>query len=227
MENKSKMIGVIIATPQQVKSEFLTDINKDTKKACLVFVEIYLDKRYGAIAKVFERNSMTEFMFNHMTKKENKALQKRIDRLKKKEERDAKLGIKPKPLDTSKWVKPDEESIRLELIKNLFALEILKEDSVKYGEYYGKAGICYSILHSHSPRNPQTLSNFVFDPYFEKIMNEFNSIESKKYWKEFNQAFKSKNTDWDKRREDYQIWKSKCLRNMIIKDKHPELFKDI
>lgn len=61
-------------------------------------------------------------------------------------------------------------------------------------------------------------------------MGEFKSDEWKKYWDNFNREFNKTHKDkkyWDKRQDNHQVWKEKCLSKMIIKDPKPHKFKDI
>ena len=162
--------GHILTLPEFVRKEYLSNRKKHT---IFIIIEIYKDKKYGAIAEVYERNSFFDRIEETTTKEQRKAFSKALK----------KIGKEDKPLDTSKWVKPDEETIRNALVESLFALEILKKDSSTYQEYYGKAQAFYSILHGHSPKNPQTLNNWSIDPYFKSIMAEFKSTEHKKFWR--------------------------------------------
>lgn len=214
---KEKYMGHIIALPEFIKEEYLS---KKKKKAVFVSIEISPDIKYGAVAKIYERNSIFDRLQEKTTKKQRKEWSNKIKNIKETD----------KPVDTSNWVKPDEETIRNALIESFFALEILKEDSPEYRTYYGKAQAFYSILHGHSPKNPQLLNNWSIDPYFRKIMDELNCPVSKKYWSDFNKYFEKKNkskNSWEKEKENYQLWKSKCLKNMIIPDPKPSAYKDI
>ena len=98
---------------------------------------------------------------------------------------------------------------------------------------YGKAKTLYSILNSHSPKNPQSLTNFAIgigDTYFQTIMAQFKSTEHKKYWDDFEKAFKEKNKGknyWNNRRKQYKIWRKDVLSKMIVKDPKPHKLKDI
>jgi hypothetical protein len=201
-----KPFTVCFELPENIKSEYLSD---KAQHAHFVVVEVYEDKRFGAVAKLFERNSVFDRYDETVTKKQKEKLSF------------AKIKSDSKPVDTSNWVKPDEESLKQELVKSLFLLEILEEDCNNWIMEKGRADVLYSILHSHSPKNPQSLSNFAYDPFFKAIMGEFKSPEWKKFWADFNKDFdkkkKSKN-HWEKRREKYQKWKEMCLKKMIIKD---------
>ena len=218
MKTKRKFIGHLLLLPREVKKEYLS---KKKKHPVFVTVEIYSDKQYGAVAKLYERNSLFDRARETTTKKQRERISKSI----------AKIGTKKdKPLDTSKWVKPDQESIRNALVESLFALEILKEDSLKFHEHYGRAKVLYAILHDHSPENPQHLGNWGIDPYFQSLMQEFKCPVIKKWWDNFDKELKKReNTeeDWNKRRQNYQVWKTRCLKHMIIPDPKPHRYKDI
>lgn len=219
---KRKQIGQIVTIPKFVKKEY---ISRKKKHATFLLIEIYSDSRYGAIARLYERNSIFDRCQERTTKKQRKAFSDSMKDIGKN---------KNKRVDTSKWVKPDEKTIKNALVESLFALEIFKEDATKYGFYYGKAQAFYSLLHEHSPKNPQTLSNWSIDPYFKTIMNELKAPVVLRWWKKFNNEFKLdsngrkvKKTDWVKRKKTYQIWRKNCLKNMILKDRKPHSFKNI
>lgn len=221
MKNKPEFIGHILTMPREVRKEYLS---KKKKNATFVLIEIYANKQYGAVAKIYERNSMFDRMQETTTKAERKRVSESI----------AKIGNDNKRVDTSKWVKPDEKSIRYALVENLFVLEILKDDSFKWHECYGKVQAFYSMIHNHSPNNPQHIAcNWSVDPYFKIVMQELKSPVVKKWWDNFHEEFKQENktkktqAHWGKQRDDYQIWKSKCLKNMIIPDPKPHAYKNI
>jgi len=213
-----KYIGGLFTLLEFVKKEYLS--KKRRKHPRMIFVEIHSDKNYGAVAKIYETNDLFERIKETTTKKERKEFSDSLGKSMKSNKR----------VDTSKWVKPDEETIRNALIESLFALEILKEDSPKYSEYHGKAKAFYSILHGHSPKNPQQLGNWMIEPYFESILHELKCPVSKKHWDDFNKSFEKKNktkNHWKDRQKDYQVWKAKCLKKMIIPDPNPPVYKDI
>ena len=124
-----------------------------------------------------------------------------------------------KPVDTSKWVKPDEETIRNELLGHLAMLLILeeKEGNWKWSEHKHKADVLYSILHSTSPRNPQGLTNFSYFP-LETIYVE---LGNKKELKKQNDIIFSKKVKAeicsDERRTLYQKWLKENTDKMITK----------
>ncbi len=220
MVKKRIQIGAFYEVPEHIKKEYLS---KQKKHPMLVVIEISVDNKYGAIARIYERNSLFDRFNETITKKEREEWSKKSKELSKKFDNN-------KPVDTSKWVKPDEETIRNALIKCLFALHILKPDSPNYSDYKSKAGVLYSILHSHSPKNPQTLMNFAFGQlsgdYFEKIMQEFKVPEGRKHWDMMTDK-KGKYVGVKKHRGWFKDWKSKCLKIMIIPDPNPPKFVDI
>jgi len=219
VKEKNKIIDIFYEVPEHIKKEYL---NHKGKSPFLIVVEIYKNKKYGAVAKIFQRNSMFDRFQEQTTKKQRADWNKKIKKMPKVDDN--------KPVDTSKWVKPDEESLRNALIKHLFALQILKPDSPNYQEHKGKAAILYSILHSHSPSNPQGLTNFCFgqiaESYFETIMREFKVPEGRVSWEMINDKY-GKYVGVKKHRSMYKSWKEKCLKKMIIPDPKPPKFVDI
>jgi len=204
-----KKIGMIINLTENIKPEYLS--KKRRKHPVFAIIEIYKDKKYGVIAKIFERNDFFGRINDTITKKEREKISKSL----------SKMKFDDKPVDTSKWVKPNEESIRNALIECLFFLEIFKEDYWESKERFGKASAYYSTLHSHRPKNPQHLTNFEIgqsrSSYFETIMREFKvpeGMRNRKYIGVKNH------------REWFKNWKERCLKNMIIQDKNPPIRKD-
>lgn len=219
MKNK-KQIGYIVNITENVRKEFLSKLKNKGRFIC---IEIFEDKKYGAVARLYERNSFFDRYQETTTLKQRKKYSEAL----------SKVGSDDKPVDTSKWVKPDIESIRNELIKNLFFLHIIKEDCWEWRERYGKAHALYSVLHSHSPKNPQSLTNFAIgsgDTYFQTIMAEFKSTEHKKFWDNFNKDFNKKNKGkehWENRRKNFKKWAKETLQKMIIKDSKPSKFEKL
>jgi len=214
MKKKSTWINGISNLTENVKPEFL---NKRLRNhPVFMSIEIHKDKKYGAIAKLYERNSSLDRFHETITKKAREKLSKVFKKI-----------DGGKRVDTSKWVKPDEESIRNELIEALFFLIIFKEDYCSWKEYKGRAEVIFSILHSHSLRNPQSLTNYFFEPYFEAIMKELKVPEGMKHWYNLFGKNGKKKYNETKSRAWYKKWKSECLKNMIIVDQKPPKFKDI
>ena len=213
-----KQIGMILNATENIKSEYLS--KKKRKHPRMAIIEIYKDKKYGAVAKIFERNDIFSRIRETTTKKERERFSKSL----------SKIKYNDKPVDTSKWVKPDEESIRNALIECLFFLEIFKEDYWGCKERFGKASAYYSILHSHNPKNPQPLTNFEFGQlgktYFENIMREFKVPEGMRHWNKITDR-KGKYMGVKNHRAWFKNWKSGCLKNMILSDENPPMEKNI
>ncbi len=213
-----KQIGMIINLTDNIKPEYLS--KKRRKHPRVVIIEIYKNEKYGAIAKIFERNDFFSRIREKTTKKEREKFSKSL----------SKIKYNDKPVDTSKWVKPDEESIRNALVECLFFLEIFKEDYWEYKERFGKARAFYSILHSHNPKNPQSLSNFEFGnlskTYFETIMREFKVPEGMRCWNKMTDR-KGKYIGIRNHRAWFKNWKKICLKNMILLDENPPMEKNI
>jgi len=209
-----KQIGMILNITENIKPKYLS--KKRRKHPRMVIIEIYKDKKYGAIAKIFERNDIFSRIRETTTKKERERFSKSLSKIKDND----------KPVDTSKWVKPDEDSIRNALVGCLFFLEIFKEDYWMWREQYGKAKAFYSIIHEHSPKNPQALGNFVIDPYFETIMREFKVPEGMRHWNKITDR-KGKYMGVKNHRAWFKNWKSYCLKNMVLPDENPPMEKNI
>lgn len=98
-----------------------------------------------------------------------------------------------KPVDTSNWVKPDKESIQDALIVQLVIKHILKEDTEAWHIADAKVDVLYSILHSHSPNNSQSLTNYYLHSIIETIYRELgNKAKSKYCWELTNKVIKGK-----------------------------------
>jgi len=72
-----------------------------------------------------------------------------------------------KSVDTSNWVKPDEESLKRILIEKLVLMELFDPESDIGKMNHAEAGILYSMLNSNSPTNPQiimTYSGYEYHP---------------------------------------------------------------
>lgn len=191
---EKQFIGLFFCAKEQIKPEHLIE-NLD-EKSPLICVEIYKDKKYGAIAKIRDGRIAMHEMFKGM-RKGNK-----IDW--------------DKPVDTSNWVKPDEESIINSLVTELFATIILKEDSVNYSHHKTRMEVLYSILHSHSPQNPQCLTNFAIFFPIQTILQEFKIPEAKKpfeilFGKDGKKKFR------EEAYAEIEIWRKNILKKMISK----------
>ena len=209
MIKRNEFIGIITTVPEAIKEEF------KYKNTRFVIIEIRKDKKYGARAELHYNDSLFDRMQSTISKKSRQAFSKN---LKKALESD-------KPVDTSKWVKPDEESIRNELIMNLFKLLIYKKEWWDYNVARGKADVIYSILHSNSPRNPQSLMNYSFED-LEAVLTEMKSPIADYRMQISFPNYKKKRVpkkEWfrgsreiETARNMYKKWIATCIKNMIV-----------
>ncbi len=189
-KNDRNYIGQRVIASKHLKKEFVPKGVFDD----LVVLEVTQDKKYGAKATL---QSYDEF-FDKMSLFTDK--ERKIAQGKTKE-------YETKPVDTSNWVKPDEESIRNELVLSLFCCEILDPDCFRFIEQYAKAEILFSLLKSHAPKNPQTLGKFAILSYLETVMSLFKT--SKKEMKKCYRILFRENV------KSYKEWRNEYLRNMI------------
>ena len=212
---KRKFMGVQITMLHRIKPEYRFGNEREE----MVFIEIRRHRKYGAIAELYLNVDMYKMMWKDVSSKERERMQKKLGKIK-----DKYIG-KHKRVDTSKWVKPDKESIVNELIKNLFLLEILDNEENEWHVAMGRASVLYSILNSTSPKNPQSLTSFALSEYFSTILDIMKVPESKKNLQiAFPHYGKGPKSEWYKKmreteegRKMYQDWKKKCLTNMIVK----------
>lgn len=210
-----RLIGVAVTMASRIKPEYR--FGKEPNMDMMVFIEIRKNRRFGARAEIFLGADLQTFMHKNVSKKARERFSKRL----------SKIKDYNKPVDTSKWVKPDKESLINELVKNLFLLEIMDYKDPLYNEAHGKADILYSIIHSHSPRNPQSLTGFAMSEPFSMIQRLMKSKEEKmemqisfpSYGVGSKKNWFSKSRETEKARSMYQKWKSECLSKMIIEGK--------
>lgn len=193
---KRELIGLFNCSKEQIKEKYVPFISYE--KIPLVTVAVYKNNKYGSIAKIVDGRDFMRKAF------------KGIRKSKKKINWD-------KPVDTSKWVKPDEESLRNSLITECFAVQILKEDSINYPTHHARMSLLYSILHSNSPKNPQTLTNFaLLSEPIETILNECNTqYKSKRYFILFGKDG-NKKVNMENARKVWKNWFNKITKKMII-----------
>lgn len=207
---KRKYIGFEPTLYRRLKPEYRFVENGDPMG--MVFIEIYTDKRYGIKAELVFNETITQYMLTKIPKKvREKFVEKLRERIKEN-----------KPVDTSKWVKPDEESIRRELVKRLIMQEILQErefhlpiPSSQLIENRAKAELCYSILHSNSPLNPQSLTSFGMVDIIETIITEMRGTESKVIKERYKNIMKD-DRPVEIRREEFKRWRENSTKNMIV-----------
>lgn len=192
-----------------IKPEFLIK-----NKGKHVSIEIIKDKEYGAVAKLFQRKDFFSRFHETITDEQRKKLSENLD----------KAFKDNKPVDTSKWMKPDEESIRNELIRNLFLLEILKEDYWGWKSAQAKAQAYYWLLHGNSPKNPQGYVNYMIEPFFKTILSETKAPKYQEYRKisfrnpDGKTLKELKPRPTEKARRMFKEFKEECLKNMILRE---------
>ena len=195
-KTKQHIIGFFSCTKEQVYSEYCPKYLD--KEIPLIGVEIWTHSTYGAIAKIQDMHKPMFKMLKGMRKVfKNKPLDS-------------------KKVDTSKWVKPDKESIRNTLITECFAIQILKKDLINYSSHYSRVELLYSILHSHSPTNPQGLTDFaILNEPFEVILNECKTKYLDYSYHILFGKDGNKKVNMIKSRKLHKIWQKKMLKQMI------------
>ena len=216
MKKKMELIGIEGTLVRRLKESVRAKLPKDWKDDAVIGINIYIkgNKTIVKITNVNEIGGFTAWIWGDSTKKERKAESKRITKVLQKN--------RNKPVDTSKWVHPDKKSIEYALIKELVLLKITdhnKTDNdstiydIDYAFYLGhkvKAETLYSVLYSHRPTNPQTLTNFTFDECFTiaKLLNDEEQI------KKLNQYTKDRK-DMSDMRKLYQESRAKYISSWI------------
>ncbi len=221
MKKKGKLLGFYPCIRRRLKHEYQ---HLDGVQCCkehggdIACIEVRADKQYGARAEIYFNCSFTDLMWKDITIKEHNAFCKRVSK------KLSKSADNDKPVDTSKWVKPDMKSIKNHLLFKLMICEVLDKDDKGYSECKGAANALYSMLNTQSPKNPQCFTNFGIDPYFETVLNLAGDKEHKSYRLKMVRS-NLKNVKLEVARKRYQIWKKKCLKKMIVREKLPK-FKD-
>lgn len=148
------------------RKDLLPQFNRKSKSFA-VFADFYSSKKYGATMVLHYdqsfRDRLDEAFGKIEDKEKNQAASRRIK----------KVLDSGKCVDTSKWVKADELSLKRELIQHLFMLLVYRPETLSYEYHRGKADALYSVIHCHNPKNPQVLYDFHFEP-LEAIMTELN-----------------------------------------------------
>jgi len=118
-----------------------------------------------------------------------------------------------KPVDTTSWVHPDEESIRNELVSQLIACELFNPKSDSFKKHSISAGVLMSVLHSHSPKNPQSFTNFCWGDNYLAMLRELGN-ENKNYL--MNQVKRmNEGVDVEVLRNEKREWKEAELKRII------------
>lgn len=190
MENK--LIGIRNFKTTSLNEQYQTnDISTS--------IEVYLDKK----KKDIKINIMTfHGSFNKyfpLPKKTSKRLCKKLEE------------AFDKPIDTSNYVTPDNETLKNELIINLVCCELLNENAKEYTESNIKAGLLYSILYSSAPKNPQCLDNYNLINQFDIIYKVLDNKSELKNIIEY--LIRTKNHE--QTRKIHTTWKTKKLKEII------------
>lgn len=192
-----KLIGFHATLPERLKPEYRVK----PRTELIVYVQTYLIDKKRIQTEVTYNQSFFKMFWGKTPKNKQKKI---VQKLRKSDE---------KPVDTSNWVKPDTESIKNFLIGNLMLCEILDEKDQEFIQAKTKAETAYAILHSHSPKNPQSLTNFSITPYFLTALMQLADKNGRiklheKYFGKFKtQKYKS--------REQYLAMRAKTLKQMV------------
>ena len=133
-----------------------------------------------------------------------------------------KTKIDLKPIDTSNWVKPDEESIKNELVGHLFLEEIYKKDTENWNRANEVVNVLFGILNSTSPKNPQYIMNYGRCEHpIETALNLFKKPEEKTHFGKtmkthlYNIKNKIHKTD-EERKENYKNYVKKLTKTIKV-----------
>jgi hypothetical protein len=149
-----------------------------------------------------------------MSKIERLKMKKRSERLEKLWELRRKKKLPA--VDTSKWVRPDARSIENALVFRMIMLELFDaERVVKYNGLKKEASLLYSIVHSRSHKNPQSLTNYLVEPMeFLTRLSEPKPI--KDFWKRFIAEFIDAQSR-EKNRDEWFAERSEIYANFMKK----------
>jgi len=186
-----KFITGAVLRRKDVKEKYLT--NKDLND----YLSIY-ETKFGLVATIKPIKDFFPFV-------------------KPKKGKETKIDF-DKQVDTSNWVKPDTESIKRELIKNLFLEEIYKKDTEEWNRANAVSDSLYGILHSTSPKNPQIIMHYArLGNHIETALNLYKNPEKKTYFgKTTKEYLLNDKRTFKERKKDIKIWEEKFL-NKIIK----------
>jgi hypothetical protein len=206
--NKKDLLAVHSTILSRIKPEFRFGAKLKNNERDLVFIEIFSNRYYGARAELIFGKTFSQMLFKGISNKER---QKISDDLSKSLE-------DGKPVDTSRWVKPDRESIIAACVGHLMMSEILKEDETEFFVHKAKSEVLFSVLEAHAPKNPQGLTNFGIAPFFFSV---FGLTGMKKRLKERWDITRNhgKKYDLQTARKMYKDYCKKCLSKMIVKGK--------
>jgi len=180
-------------------------------------IEIKLDK-HKKILKIEILDFMTGW--KRATYKISKKLAKKLDD-----------NDDDKPIDTSTWVKPDEESLKNNLLKHLVGCLVFKQESKLYEKSRTSAKLLWSILKSKAPSNPQTLVDYSLDD--KPLINLYQVLDNKtkmNYYYKKLMSHKKLTNPIETQREKYQEWIDNGIKEMVtVKNlpKQKKVLKDL
>lgn len=216
-KNKKTLIGINHFKQTELKPMYRERRFPD--KHDLVSVEIYLDSKtkYGIIVELHDWHYSWNqaFSLDSLTDKQKDVRKKRQEKIEEEYKKREAKGLSA--VDTSKWVYPDEESIRRELIEQLVYLELLKKTNPSFLKAYHRVGAVHSILHSHSPTNPQGLTNYAIDylDAFEMILSELKHPERGNSYKLMDKKDETGKFNWWSWLYEVTEWRENLKKEII------------
>ena len=214
--NKERLIGGSILRREEA-NDFALSLFPEKSQA--VMVSIYKSpNKYGLRVQLEDyMESWHRTMYSIRTNPKNKkALKKIVNDL---------AGDEPlRSVDTSKWPKPDTESIIWANVEAMIMLELVKEKTVDYGIWKGREEALYSVLNCKSQTNPQTMYTMSHSDMLESAMYALSSDKKKHfgYWEIYLKVIDPKQKkgtcgreDWDKMKTQWNLWKAKAKKDIF------------
>jgi hypothetical protein len=148
MDKNKCLMGIDFTRTDQLRPEYAGKFGKDD----VVVVGVYLLKKEKRLSvEVFRYPGFQALWNRGMTKKDIADQRKRFSKIN---------WDSNKPVDTSKWVFPDKESIGHCYLDYFGRCLVYAPESERYKMNYAKMDLAFSIYHSHSPKNPQGIGNY-------------------------------------------------------------------
>ena len=171
MEKRGDFIGVHMLHKDRLKPEFLP-----AGETFGAYIEVYLDKEYGAIAHIYPWKRFHEQMWDKRHREFLKLPKKEQDkRIKEQKEFWEKVEKDKKPIDTSNWLKPRPSDIKEQIVCKLFFAYLTTETEARVmhlGEINAMQWILYAKMPPKSKRvGWQNISSIgMFDKYEVKSL---------------------------------------------------------
>lgn len=210
---KGKFIGLVIASIDSMKPEYRKLFDRKTR---VISGTIRTDKTYGAKIVLDELGHAFRLSLldgPKLTAKQRKLRKARIE----------KRLADNRAIDTSKWVRPDDRSLKRALIENLFGLELTMEGTCEHSEFEGRAQTLMQILNQKSPKNPQSLGPdyAILEPLVQVLAETKPKLRQEEYSIIFSGQTWGKHTYPGKRmglqetRGKVKAWRNKIRAGMI------------